>query len=101
MADRDIESAFGTLFEEHRKLLAEKARYIDAGKMPPTTVNYELTAIVNRTVEEATSRRAQGDAQAYEARALLQREAEAGNLAAADAVALLADEEPWWKKTGD
>lgn len=86
---------FTQLLEEHSRLLEEKAGYRERGQAPPTTINHRLTQIVDRIMEEATADR-DGGAERIELRELLQREADAGSLAGAEALDRLAEEDPWW-----
>jgi hypothetical protein len=89
-------SEVAELLAEHARLLEEKARYRERLQAPPTTINQRLTQIVDRIEEEATSARGGGAEREQKLRDLLQREADSGSLAGAEAIDRLAGEDPWW-----
>lgn len=98
MADDPPDSLqpFAELLAEHSRLLEEKARMLESRKTPPTTFNFELTRIVKRIVEGGMARREAVGDQSRDLRSLLREESERGGWGAEDALALLADEDPWW-----
>lgn len=102
MADERTDSldVFAELLSEHSRLLEEKASIVESRKMPPTTLNFRLTQIIDEVVERAEAQRAEGREQGNAVRTMLNREAENGSLAAADAVELLAEEDPFWRIRG-
>lgn len=99
MADDQRGSLDGVadLLAEHARLLQEKASYLESGKTPPTTMNFQLTKVVKLITETAQADRDRGGEHSGELRTLLKAEAGGGSLAADDALDLLADEDPWWR----
>jgi hypothetical protein len=91
-------SEVAELLAEHARLLEEKARHKERREAPPTTINQRLTQIVDRIAEEATADPGRGAGRSRELRDLLQREAEAGSLAAAEAIERLGEQDPWWEE---
>jgi hypothetical protein len=100
MADdqRDSLELFAELLREHSLVLEEKARHVERAEVPPTALNQRLTRVVERMTEEASARRAAGDPQSEELRAMLHREAGAGSLAADEVIDRLSEEDRWWRE---
>jgi hypothetical protein len=83
------------LLSRHARLIDEKAKLRAKKQTPSTTVNYELTRLIERMVEVAKSERSP------EVRSLLKEQAEAGHLGAEDALEWLAEEDSWWTGKGE
>ena len=100
MADdqREPVEAVAGLLAEHARLLQEKASDLENGKTPPTAINFQLTKVVNQIMDTARTARDRGGERSVQVRSLLSTEAERGALAAEDALDLLADEDPWWRR---
>lgn len=89
---------FVELLARHSQLLDEKTRLLESRTTPPTTINFELTKIIKRIVEQAQARRESVGDQSSDLRSLLRENAKGGGWAAEDALELLADEDPWWRE---